>query len=344
MATVICPQNLSAALLKKYRDFVCHSAHSIFTLHLRPQNFQAFPSELAQPNHVPFFSLEHTEAWARGEAVQWFLGLEDCTDHSLSNGPGATDATLSELKLYREFVSKYAVEAIHQLTPSQLLPTQMATSPYFSIDNYECWVCDTAYRAFRKRSSQPHSFPVIKVESVFENQQRNNSSVSKPSRKGKEVIRVSSPEVIEISDDEEPHNPSALRLTLNGSFQNLKRKGREEDILDLSIYDSDVPSPTVRTHKKPKTNSTMANLPHTTRNTKPIRITRKETVVNVVYIDNVPTEWDVSREATAYLIDFSDARLLLKKGGDMHSLISFIRHEVFVPAIFNFSKLNTMSF
>ena len=55
------------------------------------------------------------------------------------------------------------------------------------------------------------------------------------------------------------------------------------------------------------------------------QITRNQWVQHIKTIDNIPTEWDVSKELTAYVIDLTDTETF-----DMEtkSIIQWIRHEV----------------
>jgi hypothetical protein len=67
---------------------------------------QAFPTQLSQREHDPFFSLEEPETWAKPEAVAAYI--HSC--HSgklkkLANDSGLKNATPKELKSFCDFVS-----------------------------------------------------------------------------------------------------------------------------------------------------------------------------------------------------------------------------------------------
>lgn len=95
--------NISVSDLRRYRDFV---STVVFYSRNSSNNImkKTFPKELASGAHEPFFSLEEPEAWARIESVQKYLQFVD-TDASLLDGPGRSNATISDLKVYRQFVS-----------------------------------------------------------------------------------------------------------------------------------------------------------------------------------------------------------------------------------------------
>ena len=157
------------------------------------------------------------------------------------------------------------------------------------------------------------------------------SSIALGKRKAIEV-EESANEVICISDNSEEDNcRSALgHRHLSGGSKKLrkKRKGPVAAISECVIELMDT-SDEDEVQADLKWESVGRRTKEVDMAERKIKVTRKEAVSAVEDIQNVLKIWDIPCTPIAFMVNLTkDKRTLLRKGGKLHTLSSFIRYEV----------------
>jgi hypothetical protein len=93
------------SVIREFRSFVCTSMSHLQSCCSSFLIIQAFPSELQNPGHNPYFSLEDPEEWVSADAVNAYLAyLKRKHFASLPDFLSVSHSTPKELKDFRSFV------------------------------------------------------------------------------------------------------------------------------------------------------------------------------------------------------------------------------------------------
>nr|GAT54288.1 predicted protein [Mycena chlorophos] len=119
------------------RDEHFHAAEDLSTREIKQYRSVMFPPDLADPTNIPHFSTENASQWmtARGYALYQECNPNDPITYWLD------DATLRELKLYRELV---------------IGPTFLSEA-YFSAEQPEKWATQAPFNTWRRSLPEPDS-------------------------------------------------------------------------------------------------------------------------------------------------------------------------------------------
>lgn len=227
--------------------------------------------------------------------------------------------------------------------------------PFFSIDNFDIWVCHHPFYAFiqyrtpllfKKDPAEGSAVPrktgfnhgsTQRQTALLVKREPTERLVSHSSREPSDII------VISDDDDDPPPVPStssfptsaakrkSVVIDLSETTSQPARKKKKKNHSKHQRTTSDPKAPSLPTQMKSKTHrtSTADRDLDTDTDTGLIKVTTKEHVLHLEELYEVPRVWAVPRESTAHLLNLSEDPSILKKpDGSSHSIISYIRQEV----------------
>ncbi|KAJ6619645.1 hypothetical protein B0H10DRAFT_1946692 [Mycena sp. CBHHK59/15] len=293
-------ENLSQREIKAYRNF-------------------AFPEQLGDSGHDPFFSVENAPNWVTSFGYQLYLDHDDAVTPSSLWTP--EDASTKQLRAYREY----------------LLSEEYLGHPFFNLENLETWINLVAFQAYMELH---HGSLGEYRDTPFSSRapSRSASASLLGSRASSRTSLVpsswaSSPFSLAVSDS--PSCPSSAM-----SFDDVIVINDSDDPDDGGDPPARVNLPKVECPPSPTLSMPEEIIPHAPEhkrrkgkgkakaNSQQIQITRQLDVNQIVEVSSVPSTWNVPRTPTAFLVDASDSQdLLTTQTGKSLSIDAYIRSE-----------------
>ncbi|KAF8887867.1 hypothetical protein CPB84DRAFT_1749649 [Gymnopilus junonius] len=277
---------------------------------------KVFPPSLSKRSDgTPFLGASMKDDWISDEALTLFWtyipkGEEMCPfDH--------------DVKAWAMQLADTLAEYLRFLLPNT---SPLSQNAFFDLENAAEWILDGPFTVWLNARNSRRQ---VKKE---------NLELSIPVKLGKRKTRK--PAVIEISSDEEEHDPvpNLSKSIAKSGLHETKKIKRESSLLtsttfiNLTSDDNESSQASEREQSPIKCKKKGQNhiLAKEASGHEPItqltgvRITQQQWVQHLKMVYDIPPEWDVSRELTGYILDLTDNRKYdLEKEGIIH----WIHHE-----------------